>query len=102
MIESYLTELNAALIIKLAVTVVGVTQWIKSLVQKFKIPTFVWAIVMSVLAIGVVVADIYCPIVNTILLVICVSQLGYEGIWQNMQKVFKRIINGRNGNIDRY
>lgn len=82
---------DVQMVLKLAVTVVGVTQWIKSLLNKFAIPTWVWAIVMSALAVGVVFAEQYLPVVNTILLVICVSQLGYEGIWQNLKKLFERL-----------
>lgn len=78
--------------VKLAVIVVGVTQWVKSLFQKIKIPTFVWAIFMSLLAVGVVFAEQYCPIINVILLVICISQLGYEFILQNIKRIVSHII----------
>ena len=83
---------DVQMIAKLAVTVVGVTQWVKSLFNKFNIPTWVWAIVMSALAVGVVFAEQYLPVINTILLVICASQLGYEFIVQNIKKIFERLL----------
>lgn len=85
-------KMDIVTVIKLAIIVVGVTQWVKSLFKKINLPTFVWAIFMSALAVGVVFAEAYCQVVNLILMVICISQLGYEGIWQNIKELMDRAI----------
>lgn len=98
-LAQFYQSVRGELVIKLALIVVGVTQWTKSFAKSPKIPTWVWAIVMAVLAVLVIIFEYFCPVVNLVLMVICVSQLGYEYIIQTAKMLFTRVVTGHSGKL---
>jgi len=75
------------LIVTMAVTVVGLIQFLKTARNWLPIPDWVWWIALPAVTVGVVVAVFYGPgWVIQVGLVLALAQLGYEGIIQFVKR----------------
>lgn len=74
-----------------AVETVGFIQIIKNFLPE-KTPTWIYSIIMLVLAVAFSFISTYAPkVITTALLTVCVSQIGYETILQTIKKIAAKI-----------
>jgi len=75
------------LIVAMAVTVVGLIQFLKTARNWLPVPDWAWWIALPVVTVGVVVAVFYGPgWVIQVGLVLALAQLGYENIVKFIQR----------------
>lgn len=70
-----------------SIMTVGIVQVLKNFMPE-KTPTWVYSVLMIVLAFGFVAITMFAPKwIATGIITVCVAQLGYEGIIQTIKKM---------------